>query len=436
MTEFLRPIEFSEADLGLDAIKEVPTGGHFFGSPHTMERYETAFYKPLLSDWRNYENWLAAGGHDAPAPRDRPVAARALEEYEAPAMDPRDRRGTGRLYRQAPRRDRNGRTLIDDGDATMTSQTEGPAITVCLVLVPGFSMLSMVTVLETMRIANRLSGRAVFAWSITSETGGAVTSSLGIDSPVDAPLGEPRRGSIVLICGGTEVQATASRATMAWLRRCATHGVTLGGLCTGSYVLARAGLLRNRRATIHWEQGESFRENFPDVELSTAPYEVDGTYLSTAGGTAGIDLLLEVMRNAGFGALAGDVAAQLMYVNIHDMQARADIGRPARMSVRNPKVVAAVRHMEETVENVRPIVEIADGIGISVRQLERLFRTYMNDTPTHYYMRLRLDRALRLLLQTDLSLTDVAFATGFHTSGSFARKFRERFGHPPSSLRR
>ncbi|WP_187298135.1 GlxA family transcriptional regulator [Jannaschia donghaensis] len=297
-------------------------------------------------------------------------------------------------------------------------------------------MLSTITVLETMRIANRLAERDVFAWSTASEDGAPVRSSLDMAFPVDGPLGNPRSGSIILVCGGTDVQATASRQTMAWLRKCISHGVFVGGLCTGSYVLAKAGLLQGRRVTIHWEQSDSFAENFPDVDLSTAPYEIDGGTLSTAGGTAGIDLFLEVLRQSGQSTLAHEVAAQLMYVNIHDLQARSDIRRPSRMKVRNSKVVAAVTRMEASVENVVPIADFADHVGVSVRQLERLFKTYMGGTPTHYYMRLRLDRALRLLLQTDMTLTDVAFATGFQTSSGFARKFRERFGHPPSKLRR
>ncbi len=301
---------------------------------------------------------------------------------------------------------------------------------------PGFSMLSAVTVLETMRIANRLGRAPVFAWTQRSETGAPVRSSLGTDMAVDGPLETPRRGAILLVCGGTDVRATASPQTLGALRRSASHGVSLGGLCTGTYVLARAGVLRGRQVTIHWEQGESFAEDFPDIDLTTAPYRIDGTILTTAGGTAGIDLVLEVMRLAGHRRLAEEVAAQLMYVNIHDMQTRADISRPARMTVRNPKLVRVVTEMEETVEDVRPMGHFCKLADVSARQLERLFRTYLHDTPTRYYMRLRLDRALRLLLQTDLSLTDVALATGFQSSGGLARKFRERFGHPPSTLRR
>ena len=304
-----------------------------------------------------------------------------------------------------------------------------------MLLVAGFSMLSVVSVLETMRIANRLAGTAVFAATLRSETGGAVRSSLGLEVPVAGGLDPVGRGAILLVCGGTDVVAAASPRTLAWLRRCASHGAVLGGLCTGSYVLARAGVLRGRRVTIHWDQAESFAETFPEATLSRAPFEVDGPVLSTAGGIAGIDLMLDVLRRAGHARVAGEVAAQLMYVDIQALQARADIGRSARMTVRNRKVARVVMRMEETVEDVQPMAHFAELAGTSVRQLERLFRAHLSDTPKRHYMRLRLDRALRLLLQTDMSLSDVAFATGFQSVGSFGRKFRERYGHPPSKLR-
>jgi trimethylamine--corrinoid protein Co-methyltransferase len=87
MIEFLKPIVVDEQELGFDAIKGVPTGGHFFGEPHTMERYEHAFYRPLVSNWQNYENWQLGGGKDA-TQRATDIWKQALKEYEEPAMDP------------------------------------------------------------------------------------------------------------------------------------------------------------------------------------------------------------------------------------------------------------------------------------------------------------------------------------------------------------
>jgi transcriptional regulator GlxA family with amidase domain len=310
------------------------------------------------------------------------------------------------------------------------------AADIVLLLVPGFSMLSVVTVLEAMRIANRLSGTPIFSWQLQSEDGAPVRSSLDLTLPVDGPFALTHRDAYILVCGGADIHANVNPKVLAWIRRCSSHGARIGGLCTGTYALGRAGILRDARVTIHWEQRESFQEAFPDIALSSAPFEIDGPVLTSAGGTAGIDLILAFLRRAGLARLAEQVAAQLMYVNIHHLQADADIGLLSRLPVRNRVVSVVIADMEDRIEHVRPIAHFAELAGVSTRQLERLFRKHLGMTPGKYYMNLRLDRAHRLLVQTDMSLTDIAFATGFSASSGLGRKFKVQFGRPLSSFRR
>ncbi|WP_308917827.1 GlxA family transcriptional regulator [Jannaschia sp. LMIT008] len=324
---------------------------------------------------------------------------------------------------------------VRDGRAAPTPH-RAAEMEVAILLVPGFSMLSAVTVLEAMRIANRLNDAPVFAWSLQSEGGEAVASSLGVALPVDGPWRPVRSGTYLLVCGGVDIHAAVDAKLLAWLRRCASHGAHLGGLCTGAYALGRAGVLRDTAVTIHWEQREAFAEEFPDIPLSDAPFALDGDVLTSAGGIAGIDLILALLRRRGRGRLADDVAAQLMYVDIHHLQEDADIGLSSRLPVRNPIVAKVATRMEAMVEDVRPISYFAGLGGVSPRQLERLFRKHLGATPMQYYMNLRLDRARRLLIQTDLPLGDIALATGFASPSGLGRKFGPRFGRTPSAYRR
>ena len=316
------------------------------------------------------------------------------------------------------------------------SAIEAQTIEITILLLNDFSMLSLVSILETARIANRIAEREVMNCRCISETGRAVHSSLGIELPVEHGLAMPRAGSILLVCGGTNVVAQASSQTDSWLRRCASHGVRMGGLCTGGYVLARAGIIRDRELAIHWEHHEGLREELPDIRISKAPYAIDGPILSSAGGTAGIDLALDLIVQSGATTLSREVAKQLNYVDIHDLQNYLDATAAGQVTVRNPRLLAVVQEMERSVEDPRPIAHFARLAGVSVRQLERLFLSHLDDTPFHYYVKIRLDRALRLLIQTDMKILDVALATGFGSRNAFARNFRRRYGRSPSDLRR
>lgn len=317
------------------------------------------------------------------------------------------------------------------------SQSARPdTIELTLLLVPQFSMLSLASVLETTRIANRLSKRDAIRVTLVSENGSPVISSLGVDMGVEHGLFTPRPGSILLVCGGTDIVAQTANSVLSWLRRCASHGVRVGGLCTGTYLLARAGIIRDRLVSIHWEHHDSLREEMPDIALSRAPYVLDDQILSAAGGTSGIDLILELIAESGDRMLSREVAKQLNYLDLHDMQRFTDETAGHRAPVRNPRLLKVMSEMEQTVEEPRPVDYFSQIAGVSTRQLERLFLSQVGETPSQYYLRLRLDRALRLLVQTEMPVLNVALATGFSSQTALAAKFRKRFGKSPRDLRR
>ncbi|EAQ44771.1 transcriptional regulator, AraC family protein [Roseobacter sp. MED193] len=292
-------------------------------------------------------------------------------------------------------------------------------------------MLSFASAVECLRIANRMAGRNAYSWSLLGEEGENVTCSAGTTFAVDGDLGDLQRDDTILVCSGVNVQGATSKKMLAWLRREARKGVTVGGLCTASYVLAKAGLLDGKRATIHWENIDSFAEEFEEVTLTKSVFVIDNNRLSTAGGTSSIDLMLKLIANDLGEELANAVADQLIYSSIRTDQDTQRLSIPTRIGVRHPKLSMVVQMMEANIEEpISPSV-LAQDVGMSTRQLERLFRRYLNRSPKRYYMELRLQKARNLLMQTDMSVINVALACGFASPSHFSKCYRSHYNTTP-----
>jgi transcriptional regulator GlxA family with amidase domain len=298
-------------------------------------------------------------------------------------------------------------------------------------LLPNFTLLPFAGALDCLRIANRMAGSTLFTWRLAGDGGTPVACSAGPAFAVDMDLTETDRDDTIVVCGGIDVADATSKRVMNWLRRESRRGAAVGGLCTGAHVLAEAGLLDGRRATIHWENQDSFTEDFPDVKLTKSVFVTDGPRLTAAGGTASIDLMLKLIADAHGEDLANAVADQLIYSAI---RTDADVQRlsvPTRIGVRHPKLAQVIRMMEGATEDpVSPSAMAAD-VGLSTRQLERLFRRYLGKSPKRYYMDLRLQKARNLLMQTDMSVINVALACGFTSPSHFSKCYRALYHITP-----
>ncbi|MEM0946680.1 MAG: GlxA family transcriptional regulator [Pseudomonadota bacterium] len=294
-----------------------------------------------------------------------------------------------------------------------------------------FTMHCFASAVDSLRIANRMAGRTLYTWKLLGEGGTTVTSSTGTRFEVDGDLEELSRDDTVFLCGGLDVQAATTRPILNWLRREARRGVALGGLCTAAYPLAKAGLLDGKRATIHWENQDSFAEEFEDVTLTKSIFVVDGNRMTTAGGTASIDLMLKIIADDHGEELAGTVADQLIYTSIRTDQDTQRLSVPTRIGVRHPKLSTVIQIMEANIEDpISPSI-LARDVGMSTRQLERLFRRYLNRSPKRYYMELRLQKARNLLMQTDMSVINVALACGFASPSHFSKCYRAQYNTTP-----
>ena len=299
------------------------------------------------------------------------------------------------------------------------------------VLLDNFTLLCFSAALESLRIANRMAGRDLYNWRIVGEGGDVVYCSAGTGFQVDGDLDELNRDDVMMICGGIDVQAATTKRLLSWLRREARKGVPIAGLCTAAYTLAKAGLLDGKKATIHWENQDSFAEEFQEVELTKSVFVVDEKRLTTAGGTSSIDLMLKLIADDHGEELANSVADQLIYSSIRTDQDSQRLSVPTRIGVRHPKLSLVIQIMEQNIEEpISPSI-LAKDVGMSTRQLERLFRRYLNRSPKRYYMELRLQKARNLLMQTDMSVINVALACGFASPSHFSKCYRAHYDTTP-----
>ena len=299
------------------------------------------------------------------------------------------------------------------------------------VLMENFTLLSFSSALDALRIANRMSGKTLYEWTFIGENEGVVSCSAGTQFKLDNSLIELHRDDTVLLCGGTSIQEATTKKLIGWLRREARRGLIIGGLCTAAYPMAKAGLLDEKKATIHWENQDSFAEEFLEVELTKTVFVCDGNRYTTAGGTSSIDLLLKIIADEHGEELANAVADQMIYSSIRTDQDTQRLSVPTRIGVRHPKLSKVIQMMEINIEEpISPSI-LAKDVGMSTRQLERLFRRYLDRSPKRYYMELRLQKARNLLMQTDMSVINVALACGFASPSHFSKCYRAHYDTTP-----
>lgn len=309
-------------------------------------------------------------------------------------------------------------------------------------LVNDFTMVAFATALEPLRIANRMLGYEAYQWRLASTDGKPVAASNGVLCSVNTSLDEERRKmsgqdrpSMVVVCSGVNVENTGSKTIYAWLREEYNRGVAIGGLCTGAYILAAAGLLSNKRCAIHWENLPGFSEAFPKANVFADLFEVDQNIYTCAGGTAALDLMLKLIGDDFDDSVINRICEQVLTDRVRSPNDRQRLPLRARLGVQNSKVLTIIELMEANLSEPLSLIEIADHVGLSRRQIERLFRQEMGRSPARYYLEIRLDRARHLLIQSSLPVVEVAIACGFVSASHFSKCYRELYARSPQQER-
>lgn len=302
-------------------------------------------------------------------------------------------------------------------------------------LLDGLSLMSLASAIEPLRSCNRLLGRPVYRWVLASVPGEPVAASNGIELQTVSADSALDGAAILFAVGGLRVRPKDERRHLALLRRAARQRIQLGALSTGSFLLARAGLLDGYRCTIHWENRSAFTEDYPDLDCTDRLYEIDRNRLTCSGGTAAMDLMLRLIADRHGPDISRRVANQFHHQRIRGMEDGQRGGRLDHAAGLPAAVDTALKAMADHIEDPLPIPALAALAGVSARQLERLFLRYAHMPPARYYLSLRIDRARELLTYSDRPLLEVVVASGFTSVSHFAAWFRRFHGMRPSELR-
>ena len=297
---------------------------------------------------------------------------------------------------------------------------------------PSYSMIAVSNAVEPLRMANSVSGQLAYEWTIASLDGEPATASNGLALFPTVPLADIGSSDIVFVCGGINIREAVSGALLSALRRLGEQRVPLGGLCTGGYALARAGLLDRYHATIHWENLSALREEFPRVLISDQLFTIDRNRYTCSGGVAPLDLMLNLIESKLGTRISQRVSEQFIVDRIRSDRDRQYVPLRAQVGVSHQSLIKVAELMEANIERPMSLERIARETGLSRRQIERLFKRHLNCVPKRYYLEMRLKRARELLLQTAMPIMDITTACGFQSPPHFSKCYRNQFGYPPS----
>ena len=309
-------------------------------------------------------------------------------------------------------------------------------------LVPNFSMIAFATAIEALRLANRFLPEPAYEWCLVSSNGKTERASNNLSMNVDGSLDEVRRGLVgptrpemILVCSGLQVERFFNPQLAGWLRQMHEEGVFIGGLCTGAWVLAQAGLLANKSCAIHWEELPTFSEQFPDAEVHADLFEIDDNIYTCAGGTAALDMMLHIIGKHFGSEIQNRICEQALIDHTRSPSDRQRMPLRARLGIHNTKLLFIIELMEANLAEPLPLTELSQYTNLSRRQIERLFAKYLGRSPARYYLDLRLERARHLLLQSDMPVIEVAIACGFVSASHFSKCYREFYNRSPHSDR-
>lgn len=302
-------------------------------------------------------------------------------------------------------------------------------------LLDGFTMIAFANAIEPFRMANYVSGRNLYSWRLAGLNGNRTAASNGLYIEHTHLQETLTKCSLVFICGGYETGRFLSSSCRYLIERLAQQGVELAGICTGALAMADAGVLDGRRASIHWENKIAAQESYPAVQFNHQIYTLDNGRYTCSGGTAALDLSLQIIRASHGAQLAGEIAEQFLIDHWREAGSYQHLPKPERIRPGYQHVMDAVSLMHNHLEEPLSQEDICLLIGVSTRQLQRLFRQYNMHSPADYYLNLRLQRGRELLQQTFMSVTDIALACGFTSLASFSKAYKRHYQTTPLSTR-
>ncbi len=311
-------------------------------------------------------------------------------------------------------------------------------------LVPGFSLLALSCAVDALRAANLVLGRSAYEWRLSADlgdppVGDSIPSSSHIRLPAVSLADRRAPGEapdLLAVVGGERSHDYESRALAGALARAMGRGARIGSISDGAFPVAAAGLFDGFRSTIHWKCLDAYRERFPELDIRTSIFEIDRNRFSCAGGTTSLDLMLTFVMEAHGGETASLVAENYVHDRIREAAQEQHVTAAIRMAGRNRHLAEAILLMERHLEDPLSMDDIAAAVGLSARQLTRLFHGRLGRPPGQFYLDLRIDRAASLLRQTGMSVSEIAVGCGFQSASHLGRHLKRRHGATPGQWRR
>lgn len=328
------------------------------------------------------------------------------------------------------------RSFISKGAASFNIEHDGPPTDVYFLLLPKVTMLALSAAVEPLRIANQVTNKELYRWFLLTEDGAPIRCSNGIAVTPDFDLINLPQSSLAFVVAGVEPADSTSPRILSWISRQRAFGCQIGGICTGAFTLAKAGLLKGRNFTLHWENQPAFVEHFLGLTPTGNLYEIDDGVMTCGGGNASLDMMLHLIERDHGKDLAVIIADMCIHARSNTRKSPQKSAYSEALRVRNQHLINAMQFMNAQLEAGVGMDEVAAHVNISRRQLERLFKIYVGTSPLQFYADLRVKRAYALLNETSLSITEIAAASGFSSTSQLANQFRKRYGHSPSSFRK
>ncbi|WP_225930185.1 choline metabolism transcriptional regulator GbdR [Pseudomonas botevensis] len=312
---------------------------------------------------------------------------------------------------------------------TTSSQSIG------FLLLDQFTLISLASAVEPLRMANQLAGEELYRWHTLSLDGAAVQASDGVPVTPDASAQDGLALDAVIVCGGVGIHNVVTRGHVVWLRNQARLSKRMGGVCTGSWALAQAGLLDGFECSVHWEFLAAMQEAFARVTVSASVFTLDRNRFTSSGGTAPMDMMLHLIGRDHGHELSAAISEMFVYERIRDERDQQRVPLKHMLGTQQPKLQEIVALMEANLEEPIDLDDLSKYVDVSRRQLERMFQKYLHCSPSRYYLKLRLIRARQLLKQTPISIVELAVVCGFVSTPHFSKCYGEYFGVPPSEER-
>lgn len=303
-------------------------------------------------------------------------------------------------------------------------------------LLPNFSLIAFSSAIEPLRMANWIGEKQCYSTALISHDGKAVVSSSGVPIQVDHSLKELPHFDAVFICGASPIARTGNEAVIDWLKKQSHSKMAIGGIGTGSYILAIAGLLDHYRATIHWWHIENLKREFPKTQVSNRLFEIDGLRYTCSGGTASMDMMLFLIGTQQNMDLSAAISEQFVCERIRGSDDQQRIPIKSRINANQPKLIEAVTLMEANIEEPLSTDDLAHHVKLSRRHLERLFKKYLDNVPAKYYIELRLTQARKLLRQSDKTILQIGLLCGFSSASYFSTAYKNHYNITPREERK